>query len=73
MAGSDGRAFKDGEALRFTDLLLSTGVGARPVALKTKTMQAERVITYGDAKQGPLDGRPSVLPAIDDQDETHVC
>lgn len=30
-------------------------------------------MTYGNTKQGPLDGSPSVLPTINDQDETHVC
>lgn len=28
--------------------------------------------THGDAEQGPLDGCPSILPPIDDQDESYV-
>lgn len=38
---------------------------------RLKTVQSSEK-TYRDAKQGPLDSCPSVLPPINDQDETYA-
>ncbi len=57
--------------------LIKKGCFSPTKTLRTQTESKSHVHTqrptYCDAKQGPLDSRPSVLPAINDQDETHIC